>query len=87
MIIKKERRTNKMKCFYCKGDMEQAKTTHFVELNNTIVIIKNVPCYKCTQCGEVVYTGSVTARLETITDKLSGIMTEIAVVNYSDSVA
>ena len=37
-----------MTCFYCKGDMTESTTTHFAELKNCIVIIKNVPCYKCT---------------------------------------
>ena len=76
-----------MSCFFCKGDMTESTTTHFAELENCIVIVKNVPCTKCTQCGEVTYSGEVAAQLEKIIDKLSGIFTEIAVVNYSDRVA
>ena len=86
MILRQERSLNN-DVFFCKGDMKESTTTHFAELEKCIVIIKNVPCTKCTQCGEVVYSGTVIARLEKIIDELSGILTEIAVVNYSDQVA
>ncbi|MGN0610297.1 MAG: type II toxin-antitoxin system MqsA family antitoxin [Ruminiclostridium sp.] len=72
-----------MTCFYCKGDMGKSTTTHFAELKNCIVIIKNVPCYKCSQCGETAYTADVAERLEEIISTLEKNMTEIAVVNYS----
>lgn len=76
-----------MTCFYCKGDMVSGHTTHVVDMGKCIIIIKNVPCMKCTQCGEVVYTGIVVKELERITAMLEAPLTEIAVVNYRDSVA
>ena len=72
-----------MTCFYCAGDMLETTTTYFQELNNTMVIIKNVPCYKCKKCGEIAYTATVVGRLEQITKELEKALTEIAVVNYS----
>ena len=72
-----------MTCFFCKGEMESGTTTHFASLDNCYVIIKNVPCKKCAQCGEVVYTAAVTERLDEILHSLSEVLTEIAVVNYS----
>lgn len=71
-----------MTCFFCKGDMEDTTTTHVVEIGERI-IIKNVPCHKCKQCGEVAYTGSVVERLEQITKQLEKTLTEIAIVKYS----
>lgn len=76
-----------MTCFFCKGKMADGTTTHFAELDNCIVIIKNVPCLKCEQCGEVSYTGTVAKHLEEIINNLKGFLTEIAVVNYNDKVA
>ncbi len=72
-----------MNCFYCKGDMQESTTTHFVDLKKCIVIIKNVPCMRCTQCGEAVYTDEVAERLDEIVEAVSKLMTEIAVVEYS----
>lgn len=72
-----------MNCFFCKGDMQESTTTYFEQLENSIIIIKNVPCFKCSQCGEIAYTAAVSERIEEITAQLEKALTEIAVVNYS----
>lgn len=76
-----------MKCFFCKDEMEQGTTTHVVELKNCVVVVRNVPCLKCEQCGEVFLPGKVVKALERIVNTLQNAMTEVAVVNYSDKVA
>ena len=58
-------------------------TTHFVQIDNCIILVKSVPCSKCSQCGEVTYSGTVAQRLEQIVAELKRSITEIAVVNYS----
>ena len=63
--------------------MIETTTTYFEEMENTMVIIKNVPCHKCEQCGEIFFNGTVVERLEQITEQLEKTLTEIAVVNYS----
>ena len=73
-----------MTCFFCKGDLVSGTTTHMVDMGRCIVIVKNVPCMKCSQCGEVSFTGDVVKRLEDIMASLQDTMTEIAVINYSD---
>lgn len=72
-----------MTCVFCKGTMETSTTTFMVQLENCIVIVKNVPCFKCDQCGEESFSFEVTQRLEKIIDKCKEALTEIAVVNYS----
>ncbi len=72
-----------MTCCYCGDDMFETTTTYFEQLENTIAVIKNVPCHKCKQCGEVTYNAIVVERLEQITEQLEQAFTEIAVVNYS----
>ena len=72
-----------MTCFFCKGTMQESTTTHFQQMENCIVIVKGVPCSKCSQCGEITYTGTVAKRLEQIVAELEKALTEIAVVNYS----
>ncbi len=76
-----------MKCFFCKSDMESGLTTHVAELDKCIVIIKNVPCMKCSQCGETVYSGDVVQKIEEILEKCENAMTEVAIVNYKDMAA
>lgn len=72
-----------MTCFFCKGDMEQSTTTFTATLENTIVVIKNVPCYKCTQCGEESFDFEITQRLEKIIDSFRESISEISVVNFT----
>ena len=77
-----------MTCFGCKGTMKPSTTTHFVDLKKCIIIVKNVPCLECSQCGEILYTDEVAKRLDEIVKSVSSLMTEIAVVEYtSDKVA
>ena len=72
-----------MICFSCKGDVREATTTYMTECNNFYIIIKNVPCKKCTQCGEEYLNGVTLKKIETILEKLKNMLTEIAVVDYN----
>lgn len=76
-----------MKCFYCKGDMEKQLTNYIADLENCIIIIKNVPSLVCTQCGEKYYDNNTMKKIESILDSLENIITEVAVVNYDNNVA
>ena len=76
-----------MNCFYCKGELTASTTTHVVTLENCIIIVKNVPCTRCTQCGETFFDDDVADKLETIVKELKAAVTEIAVVNFTDKAA
>ena len=76
-----------MTCFFCKGSMKDDTTTYMADLGNCIVIVKKVPCHKCTQCGEVAYSLEVGKRLEQIIDMLENSLAEVAIVQYSDEAA
>ena len=77
----------KMKCFYCKGDMIKGTSAYTAELNGRVIVVKNVPCMKCIQCGETVFDGTTAARLEALIDQLSSNAAEFAVLNYDNIVA
>ena len=76
-----------MKCFMCKGSLEDRLTNFIADMGTCIIIVKDVPSQVCTQCGEVSYSNEVTEQLERIVNKTKDAMTEIAVVHYSDKVA
>ena len=71
-----------MKCFLCKGNMTASRTTYMATYNNCYIIIKNVPCLKCDQCGEEFLNGSTMLKIESIVNKLKTMLTEIAVVDF-----
>ena len=73
-----------MRCLLCKTDfMEKSTETYFVQLENCYVIIENVPCLKCGQCGEVVYSASVMEKIEDIIEKIQDIASKIFILDYT----
>ena len=76
-----------MNCLLCKGTIENKNTTFMVELDNCIIIIKNVPSQVCKQCGEVSYSDEVAKQLEVLVNTVRNSITEITVINYTDRVA
>ena len=74
-----------MKCYSCKGGtLENSTTSDFNDLGNCMIIVKDVPCQKCLQCGEIVFNFKTGERIEEIVDMLKQSLTEeIAVVQYS----
>ena len=75
-----------MKCLSCKSDMVQSFTADVTERNGMLIIIKNVPCYKCTECNEVFYTGDVLTQLEQLRKKAEEVLPELTVIDF-DKVA
>ncbi len=74
-----------MKCFLCKGNMTISTTTYMTTYNNCYIIIKNVPCLKCHQCGEEYIDGITLLKIETIIGKLKPMLTEIAIVDFKSA--
>lgn len=72
-----------MKCFYCKGgSLEGSTTTYMTSYQNCYIIIKNVPCSRCTQCGEEYISGSTMMKIEKIVSGVKSLLTEIAVIDF-----
>ena len=59
------------------------KIIHVVNYKNSIIVIKNVPCEECEQCGEKYYTDEVAEQLEKMVNLAKQMMQEIAVLDYS----
>ena len=76
-----------MKCLSCKSETSFGTTTDVTDLGNCLVIVRNVPCHKCSECNEILYTGDVIKRLETIIKTAELAMNEIAIVDYSKMAA
>lgn len=73
-----------MRCMSCKyGEMQDASTTYFTQLNRCYVIIENVPCLKCQQCGEEFLGVEVAERIDNILDGLEKIASKIFILDYA----
>lgn len=70
-------------CMYCKNsELKAATTTHVVSFDNSVIIIKNVPCEECSQCGEKYYSEETAERLGQLVNTAKKIMQEISVIDY-----
>ena len=76
-----------MKCLICKENLVDKKVNYFVDLENTIIIIKGVPAKVCTECGEKFYEDETAENIDRIVDKLKELSAEVTVVNYKEKVA
>ena len=71
-------------CMFCKcNTIQKSITTHVVNYKDCIIVIKNVPCEECAQCGEKFYTDEVAERLEIMINNAKRMMLEISVIDYS----
>lgn len=72
-----------MSCLSCKyGEMLEDKTTYFTKLEHCYVIIENVPCLKCSQCGDEYFVNSVAQKIDDILDSLEKITSKIFIMDY-----
>lgn len=72
-----------MVCMKCYAKAEKGYTTSITDLGNCLLIVRNVPCYKCEECNEIIYTGDVIKRLEYIIEQAKQFTQEISIVNYT----
>ena len=73
-----------MKCLSCKsGNMEESTTTYTAVLKNCILIIKNIPCMKCEQCGEVLYNTDILEKIDDIIAMAEKMASEVSIIDYS----
>lgn len=71
-------------CMLCKNDtVKKSTTTHVVNYRGSVIVIKNVPCEECEQCGEIFYTDEVAENLEKIVNEAKKLLQEVAVLDYS----
>ena len=72
-----------MRCGSCGGTMVEGLTTDVTDLGNMVIIIRNVPCFKCIECNDIFYTASVLKQLEKIIGEAKRYLQEIAVIDFS----
>lgn len=72
-----------MRCQECGAAAEKGLTTSVTDLGECLIIIRNVPCYKCTECNEIIYTADVVQRLEQMIEAAKSLMQQISIIDYS----
>ncbi|MBQ4403725.1 MAG: type II toxin-antitoxin system MqsA family antitoxin [Selenomonadaceae bacterium] len=71
-------------CRYCKGgDYVESTTTHVVDFKDHLIIVRNVPCLECDQCGETYFTDDVAEQLEKIVNEAKKFSQEVSIIDYN----
>ena len=77
-----------MNCISCGVAVSPGTTTDVTDLTDCLIIVRNVPCYKCTECNEIIYTGDVIKSLEKIVETAkSATMNSISIIDYKNKAA
>ncbi len=72
-----------MKCVKCGMEAYKSTTSEAIEMEFGLLVIRNIPCYKCEECDEVFYTGDVVQKIEEITNRAKQLMQEITVIDFA----
>jgi YgiT-type zinc finger domain-containing protein len=77
-----------MKCGICKAVMEEKSVTYTEDVNQGVIVVRNVPAHVCTECGNIWYTGTVAAQLEKLIDTFVSLVgSEVSIIDFTKSVA
>lgn len=71
------------KCPLCSGKVEPGTTTFTVDLKTGVVIVRNVPAFVCTQCGEDWIDNPVSIRLEGIAARARARNTQLEMISMA----
>ena len=72
-----------MKCMKCGREAYKSTTSEAIEMEFGLLVIRNIPCYKCEECDEIFYIGDVVQKLESITERVKLLMQDFTIVDYT----
>ncbi|MBQ9419924.1 MAG: YgiT-type zinc finger protein [Synergistaceae bacterium] len=71
-----------MKCTNCGNETYKSTTAEAIETEFGLLVIRNIPCYKCAECDDIFYSGDVALKIERITDTVKQFVQEVIIVDY-----
>lgn len=80
--MEEQKRGIEMKCMKCGIEAYKSTTTEAIEMEVGLLVIRNIPCYKCDECDEIFYTGDVARKIERITDMVKDFIQEVTIIDY-----
>jgi YgiT-type zinc finger domain-containing protein len=73
-------------CAFCGGSLRQGKTDFIEKNQNNVILIKEVPCEECGQCGEPFFSTGIVKAIESISDSIqcnASSEVSLTVINYN----
>ena len=72
-----------MKCLKCDSKTYETTITDIFDLNPGILVVENVPCYKCKSCGNEFYIADVAVNINRFKENAKNIYQDITIIDYS----
>ena len=73
-----------MKCLNCGRETFESRNAEAIEVDNgCLLVICNIPCYKCTECDDILYTGDVVEQIEQIIAAAKNLTQQLMVVDFT----
>lgn len=69
-------------CATCGHETAPGVCSESYDIGNTVLVVTGIPCYKCSACGEILFSGDTVARLEKIVATASGDIPGVAIVSF-----
>ena len=72
-----------MKCLKCGAATYASTTSEAIEMDFGLLVIRNIPCHKCEECDEILYTGDVVEKIESIIDNVKKLMQNLTIIDFA----
>lgn len=72
-----------MRCMRCEKEAYRCTTSEAVEMESGLLVIRNIPCYKCLECDDIDYTWDIAKKIEEVTDRVKLLMQELAIIDFN----
>ena len=73
-----------MNCNTCKeGELKDDFTTVTLERDGRLIIIRDVPCMKCNNCGDYVLTDAITDQVWKIAEQAFSKNAEVEILRFA----
>jgi len=66
-------------CVFCEGKLESAVTDYIKNRETHVVMVREVPCEECAQCGEKFFDDSIVKELEERLGNVHYLPNEVAI--------
>jgi YgiT-type zinc finger domain-containing protein len=76
-----------MKCKICSAELVKSTVNHSIDLDDHIIIIKEVPAMVCEQCGEYFLETEIAMKIEKIVENVYQNHAEVFIVKFGELVA
>lgn len=71
-----------MRCQVCGAEAKRGSATSVTDLGDRLIIVRHVPCYKCAECNEIIYTADIVQKLEKIIETAQKMTQEVSIIDF-----